>query len=91
MAKGKYPNSGTLGKNKRKTAENHPEYSGQAEIDGVAYWISAWLKEGQDGKFFSLSFKKKDQQQGGNSSSGRQEQSRNASRESEYDDDGVPF
>jgi hypothetical protein len=54
-------NSGTLGKNKRKESETHPEYTGQCLIDGVAYWISAWVKESEHGKFFSLSFRPKEE------------------------------
>lgn len=56
----KYPNSGTLARNDRKEKPTHPDFSGQCEVDGVGYWISAWIKEGNGGKFFSLSFKKKD-------------------------------
>lgn len=80
----KYPNSGTLGRNQKKTQDNHPDYSGQAEVDGVQYWISAWLKEGDNGKFFSLSFKPKDQQK---TSSARPAQN---SRQ-QPDDDDTPF
>jgi hypothetical protein len=36
-----------------------PQYEGSALIDGVEYWLSAWVKEGKSGKFFSLSFKPK--------------------------------
>lgn len=79
----KYPNSGTLGRNKRKTQDNHPEYSGQAEIDGVQYWISAWIKEGNDGKFFSLSFKPKEQPNTSRGNSNRQNR--------QHSDDGTPF
>lgn len=60
MAK-KYDNSGTLGKNERKEKDTHPSHSGQCTIDGVDYWISAWVKEGRNGKFFSLSFRAKEQ------------------------------
>jgi len=58
-------NKGTLGKNKRKEKETHPDYSGTAEIAGVKYWISAWLKtagpssQNPSEKFFSLAFKPK--------------------------------
>lgn len=52
--------SGTLGKNDRKTKDTHPDYSGSCVVDGTAYWISGWIKESARGKFFSLSFKKKD-------------------------------
>lgn len=59
-----YDNSmkGTLGKNKRKEKDSHPDYSGSCEIDGVEYWISGWIKENGKTKerFFSLSFKEKD-------------------------------
>ncbi len=55
-------NSGTLGKNQRRQKDTHPEYNGQCQIDGRDYWISAWVKDGRNGKFFSLSFKSKEQQ-----------------------------
>lgn len=55
---------GTLGKNKRKEKDTHPDYTGKCEIDGVEYWISGWIKENNTTheKFFSLSFQEKDQQ-----------------------------
>ncbi len=55
---------GTLGKNKRKEKDSHPDYSGSCEIDGQQYWISGWVEEnGSTGeKFFSLSFKEKEAQ-----------------------------
>lgn len=59
-----YPNSGALFKaDAAKKAENpkRPDYEGSAEVDGVDYWISAWVKEGKSGKFMSLSFKPKDE------------------------------
>ena len=61
-------NSGTLGKNKRKEKDTHPDYSGKAVIDGKGYWISAWLKTAGPNaqipgeKFFSLAFKPRDPQ-----------------------------
>lgn len=55
-------NRGSLGKNKRKTEDTHPEYSGQINIEGVEYWLSAWVKtNGETGeKFFSISAKAKE-------------------------------
>lgn len=54
-------NSGTLGKNQRREKDSHPTHSGQCVVDGKAFWISAWVKEGKDGsKFFSLAFKPKE-------------------------------
>lgn len=54
-------NRGTLGRNKRREKDTHPEYSGQATIGGVDYWVSGWVKtSSRDGeKFFSLSFREK--------------------------------
>ena len=58
----KFPNSGTIGKNdKQRPGTQDPNLSGQAEVDGVAYWISGWTKTGKDGsKFISLAFRQKD-------------------------------
>lgn len=53
--------SGALFKNDRKEKETHPDYRGDCKIDGVDYWISAWVKEGKRGKFFSLSIQPKEQ------------------------------
>ena len=53
-------NSGTLWKNDHRESEKHPNAKGSALIDGVEYWVSAWTKEGQKGKFQSLSFERKE-------------------------------
>lgn len=87
---GKYPNSGTLGRNKRRESDKHPEYTGSAEIDGQEFWISAWLKEGSDGKFFSLSFKPKEQKQGGGGGKSQGSSQRSSQREP-GDEDDTPF
>lgn len=42
--------------------EKKPDYIGQATVDGVDYWMSAWVKvsEKQKGqKYFSFAFSKK--------------------------------
>ena len=56
-------NTGTLGRNKRKEKDKHPEYTGQINIEGTEYWLSGWVKEGNGEKFFSLSVRPKDAQQ----------------------------
>ena len=56
-------NRGMLMKNLNKTADNHPDYSGSINVNGVDHWLSGWIKESKKGtKFFSLSIKPKDEQ-----------------------------
>lgn len=55
-------NRGALFKNERKTKDTQPGYTGSLNVDGVEYFLDAWIKEGKSGKFFSVSVKRKDQQ-----------------------------
>jgi hypothetical protein len=55
-------NRGVLFKNDRKDSENHPDYKGQVNVGGQEFWLSAWIKEGQKGKFMSLSVTPKEEQ-----------------------------
>ncbi|HEX8783500.1 MAG TPA: hypothetical protein VF764_09020 [Steroidobacteraceae bacterium] len=53
-------NSGALFKNKRKTRDTQPDYEGECVVGGHDYYISAWLRESQNGvKYMSLAFKGK--------------------------------
>lgn len=56
--------SGVLFRNTDKDPKKNPkwpDYQGSAEVDGIEYWLSAWIKEGRKGKFFSIAFKPKDE------------------------------
>ena len=61
MAYEQRDNSGALFKNTRREKETHPNLNGHCLIDGVAYFVDAWTKEGEKGKWISLSFKRKGQ------------------------------
>jgi len=53
-------NRGSLFKNDRKDDAKFPDYKGSLNVDGVEYWLSAWIKLSKDGqKFMSLSIKNK--------------------------------
>ena len=48
------PGSWNLFRNNRKENEKQPDYRGTITLeDGTALELSAWLKEGKNGKFFS--------------------------------------
>ena len=64
MAFEKKEGSGALFKNNDRQKDTHPEYRGDILIDGQDYWLSAWVKEGKNGKFFSLAAKKKEERSG---------------------------
>ena len=53
-------NSGALFRNDKKS-ERDRDYRGDITVNGVDYWISAWLKTSKKGtKFMSLSVTKKE-------------------------------
>lgn len=55
----KYDNSGALFKADKKGNAEWADYSGNITVNGVEYWLSAWIKEGKSGKFMSLRVKPK--------------------------------
>lgn len=88
MAQYDNTNSGILARNENRKTDKHPEFTGSLNVDGVDYWISAWVNEGKPGgkmegkKYFSIKVNRKDQQ-GGTSKPIRQSYS------DDFDD--IPF
>ena len=59
-------NTGILTKNLEcDESRNQPQYRGSMNVDGVEYWISAWIQEGKQGsklegqKYFSMKYEPK--------------------------------
>jgi hypothetical protein len=51
--------NGVLLRNDRREKPSHPEFKGEATIEGKKYWVAAWVKEKDGKKFFSLAFRPK--------------------------------
>lgn len=56
-------NRGTLSKSRERKTDKSPEYSGSINVNGTEYWLNGWVKDGKNGKFFSLAIKPKEQKQ----------------------------
>jgi hypothetical protein len=55
--------SGVLFKNDKGDNPSRPDYKGSINVGGTDFWLSAWIKDGNKGKFMSLSVKPKEDQQ----------------------------
>jgi hypothetical protein len=63
MAEYDNTNSGVLFRNDRRERDTQPEFTGNLDVGGVEYWLSAWVKESKAGrKFFKLSVQPKEPQ-----------------------------
>jgi hypothetical protein len=78
----KYDNSGILFKNEDKTNERDRDYQGSLTVNGTEFWLSAWVKQGQRGKFMSLALKPKEESLG---------TSKKATQAKPDYDDQIPF
>lgn len=82
-------NRGALFRNNDRQSDSHPEYRGTINVNGVEFWLSAWIKESpKAGRYFSLSVKAKDAR--GDRQAQRREPQREQSAAPEFDDD-IPF
>lgn len=61
MDKQQRDNSGVLFRNEKREKDTQPHATGTATIDGIEYRVSAWTKEGKDGRYQSLAFKRKEE------------------------------
>ena len=54
---------GVLFRNEKRESEKHPNYKGSITIQGVEYWLSAWINEKKDGsgKYMSLKAQPKEE------------------------------
>lgn len=79
-------NRGVLFKNDRKESDKHPDYRGSINVDGVEFWLAAWIKPGQKGKFMSLSIKPKEARRPAAKSAAKP-----AAKRAIVDDERIPF
>jgi hypothetical protein len=65
-------NTGILSRNERKADERHADFTGSVNVEGVDYFLDAYVRERKDGsgKFFSLKLKRKDKQPQANGAAG---------------------
>lgn len=54
--------TGVLFKNDKDGNEKRPDYKGSAEIEGVQYWVSAWIRDTAKGKCLSMKYEAKENQ-----------------------------
>lgn len=84
MAYEQKPGQGALFKNDRKEKDTHPDYTGNINIGGTEWRLSAWIKDGKKGKFMSLAASEPYQKE--------QTPAKPAARQYRDDDDSeVPF
>lgn len=76
-------NSGVMFKNDKREKESHPHYKGNVRVNGQEYWLSAWIKEGKNGKFMGLALSPKEEQ-------GQAPQAKSSKKIEDMDSD-IPF
>lgn len=81
-------NRGALFKNDKQGNESRPDYTGNLNVAGMEYRVSAWLKTGKSGaKFMSLSVQPKQEQRVPTMA----EQAKAKGQPEPFVDDDIPF
>jgi hypothetical protein len=82
-------NRGALFINDKKESDNHPDLSGNINVDGKDFWLSGWTKKTETGKFkvLSLSVKPKE----GKAPGGRKAPDIDQKSQDFVDDQDFPF
>lgn len=81
-------NRGAVWRNDRKEKDTHPDFTGQAKINGVDYWVSAWKRKPdakENSPALSFSVKPKEERQ-----QAPQQQAQQPAGGADPDDD-IPF
>jgi len=90
MAYEQRDNSGSVFVNDRKETDKHPDRTGTAMVDGVMYYVSGWIKQGNRGQFLSLAFKRKDDKPAPQRAAPRRADPISSGRNADMDDE-IPF
>jgi hypothetical protein len=69
-------------------SDNHPDYKGRIQIDGVQYWVSGWSKETRKGQAISLSLQKA---KPASEAMHQQKPVQQSAPEPQFFDDDIPF
>jgi hypothetical protein len=80
-------NRGSIWKNDKKETDNHPDFTGSLNVNGVDFWVSAWKRKADASpKAPSLTFTVKPKDEAKSASS-----QKTASNDAMDFDDDVPF
>jgi uncharacterized protein (DUF736 family) len=79
-------NRGALFKNDKKATDKHPDYKGSLNVEGVEFYVSAWIKTSKAGsKYMSLAVTAKD------ASAAQKPAAQNPAAPAEAFDEEIPF